>query len=319
MQGRPLHITERQVAKLLQASDCIRLAREAYIRLAKHRALSPARAILNVPKGASFFAMPAHILGHETVAIKVARLNSSNPARHRPSVMATVYVYDSTTGTELAHIEAETLTAFRTAASSAVAADLLAPIDCETLGIIGAGKQARAHVSAMLKVRSFSQILAYSRSLANRKNFAAFARKTTKIPVLLSDTPEEVASCSQVLVLATNSMTPLFDGRHVRPGTHVSAIGAALPTAREVDTHLVARSFLVVDSISQAVSSYGDIMIPIGQKRITRDDLNELGDLLIHPLGVPRRHRLISLFKSGGIAVLDAAFANLIVSRLIKK
>ncbi len=319
MQGRPLHITERQVVKLLQASDCTSLARDAYIRLAKDQALSPERGILRVPKGASFFTMPAHILGHKTVAIKVARLNPSNPTKHQPSVMATVYVYDSTTGAELARIEAETLTAFRTAASSAVAADLLAPIDCETLGIIGAGKQARAHVSAMLGVRSFSRILVYSRSRAHRKNFAAYVRKTSKIPVLPNDTQEDVASSSQVLVLATNSRTPLFNGRHIRPGTHVSAIGAALPTAREVDTHLVARSFLVVDSIPQAVSSYGDIMIPIEQKRITRDDLNELGDLLIHPLGIPRRHHLISLFKSGGIAVLDAAFANHIVTRLIKK
>ncbi len=312
--GPPLVITENQVEKLLKASDCNSLARNAYIRLAKHQALNPERSLLTVPGGASFFTMPAHILGQKTVTIKVATLNPANPERQQPSVKATVYVYNSTTGSELARIEAETLTTFRTAASSAVATDLLAPRDSETLGVIGTGRQARAHIPALLKVRSFTRILVYSRSPAHRKNFTESIRKTCNIPVAPADSPEEVASSSQVLVLATNSPTPLFKGRHVQPGTHVNAVGSALPEAREADGQLVAKSFLVVDSIPQALSTYGDIMIPVREKKITRHRLNELGELLVHPSRVPRSQGVISLFKSGGLAVLDAAFANHIVS-----
>jgi ornithine cyclodeaminase/alanine dehydrogenase-like protein (mu-crystallin family) len=316
MLGKPLYVSDSQVKRILQASDCMRLARDAYVRLSRRRALNPERGLLSVPGGSSIFTMPAHILGQRTVTVKVARLNPANPQKHRPSVMATVYAYDSTTGTELAQIEAEALTAFRTAASTAVATDLLASRSCDTLGIIGTGEQARAHVPALSKIRGFSRILVYSRSRSHRRRFAAEVSRTSDIPTTQVNSPREVVSSSQVLVLATNSEKPLFNGRLVQPGTHVNAIGAALPTTREVDTHLVAKSFLAVDSIPQATSTYGDIMIPIREGGITREDLNELGALLIHPGRIPKGQRGITLFKSGGLAVLDAAFANHIITRL---
>jgi len=229
--------------------------------------------------------------------------------------MASLYVYDSTTGVELARVEAEELTAIRTAASSAVATDLLAPSSCETLGIIGTGKQAKAQVPALLKVRRFSEILVYSRRKAHRNKFAEQIHRTHGVRVRPTASPEEVAGSSQVLVLATNSETPLFDGNLVNPGTHVNAIGSALPTTREVDNNMVARSFIVVDSIPQAISTYGDIMIPLKQRKINREDLNELGHLLTRPIPLPGRE-MIRLFKSGGLAALDAIFADYIVRRL---
>src|SRR5713101_4212315 len=162
MTGKPLYVTENRVTKLLQAADFISLAREAYVRLAKGSALGPERLFFTIPKRASFYIMPAHVLGRKTVTVKVARLNTTNPRRHQSSVMASLHVYDSTTGAELAHLEADGLTAIRTAASSAVATDLLAPSNCEVLGVIGTGKQARAHIPPLLRVRGFSRILIHS-------------------------------------------------------------------------------------------------------------------------------------------------------------
>jgi ornithine cyclodeaminase/alanine dehydrogenase-like protein (mu-crystallin family) len=318
MMNTPDYDSNLDVLRLLRTSDSIRLARKAYIKLAEHQAISPERLVLTVPRKTSFFVMPAHILGQKTVAVKIARLNPANPARGLPSVMASLYVYDSTTGVELARVDAEELTAIRTAASSAVATDLLAPTRCDTLGIVGTGKQAMAHVQALLKVRRFSEILVYSRSKAHSRRFADHVHKTHLVRVRPVASPEDVASSSQVLVLATNSKTPLFKGNLVNPGTHVNAIGSALPATREVDTDLVSRSFIVVDSILQALSTYGDIMIPLKQKKISRQDLNELGHLLTRPSLLPRRG-MISLFKSGGLAALDAIFADYLVGRLTRQ
>ncbi len=312
--NRPLTIDEGQVVKLLRVRDSIRLAREAYVRLAKGEALNPERVWLSVPDGASVFAMPAYVLGHKTVSVKVARLNPENPGRLFPSVMATIYVYDSITGHELAQVQADSLTALRTAASSAVATDLLAGKSCETLGIIGTGRQASAHVPAMLEVRKFSRILAYSRDPAHRNAFAANIGKTYSVQAEPADTPEKVVESSEVLVLATNSQVPLFHGGLVQPGTHVNAVGAALPGAREVDSLLVSRSLLVVDSIPQAKSSYGDVLIPMKEGNIKETDFYELGDLLVHPTKASRKPGQVSLFKSGGLAVLDAVFADHLVS-----
>ncbi len=311
----PLYVTDASVKRLIQPSEAISLARKAYIKLARHEALSSERLVFPIPEKSAFFIMPAHVLGEKTVSIKIARLNPRNPLKGLPSVAATLYLYNSSTGREIARIEAEELTAIRTAASSAVATDLLAPSSCGTLGIIGSGKQARAHVPALLHVSKFSRILVHSKNKEHSRKFAREIRKKHGIMVEPVDSPGEVASSSQVLVLATNSSTPLFNGRLVKPGTHVNAIGSALPSTREVDTELVARSFLVVDSIPQALSSYGDIMIPLKKKKITRANLYQLGDLLTHHLRKPRQNR-VSLFKSGGIAVLDAVFANYIVAKL---
>jgi ornithine cyclodeaminase/alanine dehydrogenase-like protein (mu-crystallin family) len=319
MRKSPVYVSNRDVSRLLRTSDSIRLARKAYIKLARHQALSPERLVLTVPRKTSFFVMPAHVLGQKTVAVKIARLNPANPARGLPSVMASLQVYDSTTGAELARVDAEELTAIRTAASSAVATDLLAPTLCDTLGIVGTGKQAMAHVPALLKVRRLSEILVYSRSKAHSRRFADQIHKTHPVRAKPIASLEDLVSSSQILVLATNSKTPLFNGNLVNPGTHVNAIGSALPTTREVDTDLVARSFVVVDSIPQALSTYGDIMIPLKQKKIGREDLNELGHLLTHhPTLLPRRG-MISLFKSGGLAALDAIFADYIVGRLTRQ
>jgi len=97
----------------------------------------------------------------------------------------------------------------------------------------------------------------------------------------------------------------------------VNAIGASEPYTREVDTSLVKRSILVVDSRAQALSTYGDIMIPIREKAIERTRIRaELGELLAKKRSISRDPNSITLFKSGGLAVLDAVAADYIVSQI---
>ncbi len=311
-----LHVTEDQVRQIISVATSIRLAREAYHRLARDKVVSPERVWLSTSEGTSIFCMPAYMQGRETVAVKIARLNPGNVERSLPSVMATIYVYDSSTGRELARIEAETLTALRTAASSAVATDMLAGEDVRTLGVFGAGKQAEAHIPAIRQVRDVSRVIVYARTRERCISFARKMSETHRVPVRPASSPEEVVESADILVLATNSSVPLFNGESVRPGTHVNAVGAALPNAREMDTRLVKRAVLVVDSRAQAVSSYGDIVIPLGEGAISESDLTELGELLVNPKLLPRRKEDITVFKSGGIAVLDAVVADELVSSL---
>jgi ornithine cyclodeaminase/alanine dehydrogenase-like protein (mu-crystallin family) len=132
----------------------------------------------------------------------------------------------------------------------------------------------------------------------------------------LATSAEEVARKSDVLVLATSSPVPLFKGSSVSLGTHVNAIGAALPSSREMDTTLVKRSVLVVDSVEQAIATYGDIMIPLKERAITKGHVRtELGKLLLDPSIMKRGKNDITVFKAGGLGVLDAVFADYLVSR----
>ena len=309
-----VYITEEEVAKKIPLHRAIQLAQLAYVKLSTKQALNPERSWLTSPEGTSVYAMPSHVTGLKTISVKIARYNPNNPERNLPSVMATVHMYDASTGREVAEVEAENLTVLRTAASSAVATNLLARDDAMNLGIFGTGRQAEAHIPAIRQVRDIREITVYSRDKASREAFARKTSRTYKTTVRPADSPEEVLADSDILVLATNSKTPLFPGELVKPWAHVNAIGAALPDARETDTPLVKRSTIVVDSKPQALKTYGDILIPLREGAINETDVNELGDLLVHPIFKERSLDRITLFKSGGLAVLDAVFAEYLLS-----
>lgn len=310
-----LSIGEDKVARILTVQKSLELARLAYTKLAKKQVLAPLRTWFTVPSGTSFYFMPAHVFGLETVSIKVVSVNHGNPRRELPSTIATIFVFDSRTGEEIARIAGGALTAIRTAASSALATEILARKDADSLGIIGAGAQAQAHLPAMLQVRNFKRVLVYSRSKAHRASFLRKFAEKHKVPIATASSADDVARGSDVLVLATSSPAPVFKGSAVRPGSHVTAIGSGLPDRRELDTSLVRRSVLVVDSKVQAFASYGEILIPLKAGAITRSHVRaELGELLLHPAILQRRERDITLFKAGGLAVLDAIFADYLIS-----
>ena len=312
-----LRVTEADVRTLLPYSKAIELARDAYLRLANGNAINPDRVWLTVPNGASMFFMPAYVSGQRTVSVKIARLNPRNPAVSLPTVMSDILVYDSQSGVLLAEIPGESLTAIRTAASSAVATDVLARSDMECLGMLGTGRQAEAHVPAIQLVRDISRVVVFSRDMARREAFARKILRDCKVEASAANSPEEVVNESDVLVTATTSHTPLFKGELVKDGSHLNIIGAAEPDAREVDTKLVKRSILVVDSREQAISTYGDISIPIKEKAIEDTHIRaELGELLAKKRSISRGPNDVTLFKSGGLAVLDAMAADYIMSKI---
>jgi ornithine cyclodeaminase/alanine dehydrogenase-like protein (mu-crystallin family) len=309
-----LRISEADVRRLLPHSKTIELVRRAYGDLALGRAENPPRIMLRVPGGASMFFMPGYIHGQKYATLKAARVNSENPISSLPSVMSVVYVFDAVTGRQVAEVEAEWLTMVRTAASTAVATDLLAGKDVRVLGVFGSGRQALAHIPAMLQVRKFEKVLVYSRNEKRCKMFAEQMSEQHLIPVAASDTSRRVAEESDVIVTATSSTVPVFDGKLARRGSLVNAIGNAIPDGREVDIELARRSRIVVDSLPQALATYGDIMIPLREMAIRESDVAELGDLLVGKAQLSDGE--VTLFKSGGLAVLDAIVSNHILDAI---
>jgi len=315
-----LRVTESEVRNLLPYSKAIELARDAYMRLANGKAINPDRVWLTVPNGASMFFMPAYVSGQRTVSVKIARLNPRNSTVSLPTVMSDILVYDSQSGVLLAEIPGESLTAIRTAASSAVATDILARRRVECLGLLGTGRQAEAHVPAIQQVRDIPRVVIYSRDEDRRKAFAGNISRDNKVEVMAAGSPEEVVKESDLIVTATTSHTSLFKGELVQNGSHLNAIGAAEPNTREVDSILVKRSILVVDSREQALSTYGDIIVPIREKAIEATHIRaELGELLAKKRSISRAPEDITLFKSGGLAVLDAMAADYILSQISGK
>jgi ornithine cyclodeaminase len=215
------------------------------------------------------------------------------------------------TGRAIATLEANEFTRLRTAAATAVAAGLLARQDARTLAIFGAGIQGRAHAEALIPLRAFERVLVCARSGAD-----AFAREVEarfSVPAQAVDAAT-AASQADVIVTATRSATPLFDGSLVKPGAFVGAVGSSTKTARELDDALLGRAALVVVEWRTAAEQEAGDIVQAAPGVIAPERLVELGDILVG--GCRRGPDDIVVYKSVGIGLEDVALARFVAYSL---
>jgi ornithine cyclodeaminase/alanine dehydrogenase-like protein (mu-crystallin family) len=231
-------------------------------------------------------------------------------------VSATYALLDAGSGKALALMEANYLTDLRTAATSAVASDLLAGSDAKSLGVFGSGRQAFAHLLVLRHVRGFERFLVCG---SGRSDLAAFKNKlqaehNIEIEVVNAET---CVRESDVLCTCTTSSQPLFKGEWLRPGIHLNLVGAFQPTTREVDDETVKRARVVVDTYEGALAEAGDLLIPF--KKGIVDGSHFVADL--HEIASGKKPGRtspvdITLFKSVGCALEDLVTAKLIFEKL---
>lgn len=293
-------ITEAQVATVLDADTARHALHAAFLQhgrghaqvLARHRATATqdGAALAISAMGAILDAdgdLPA-VLG--------TKVYSSRNGRYR----FLVSLFSAASGEALATLEANEFTRLRTAAATAVATDLLALPDAKTLAVFGAGIQARAHAEALARVRRFERVLVCARSGAE-----AFA---AEIGAQAVDAATAAAE-ADVLVTATRSATPLFDGGLVTPGAFVAAVGSSTRAARELDDTLLARAALIAVEWRTAAGLEAGDLVDCPPARWA-----ELGELLAAPR--PRGPQDIAVYKSVGIGLEDVALARVVARRL---
>lgn len=240
--------------------------------------------------------------------VKVATIAPGNSARYRPRVQGEYLLLDGSTLSTLAIVDGVALTARRTAAVSALAVDLLASPDAAHVVVFGTGPQALAHVQAMAAIRSVRNVTVVGRRPDRAADFAA----RCGIPATVAGA--ESVTSADVVVCATTARAPLFDSSRLTPSATVVAVGSHEPSAREVDTALVARAVVVVESRASARREAGDVLLAVDDgvpfERAVDGDLAELvaGRLAV-PSGRPR------LFKSVGEAWEDLAVAAAVYER----
>jgi ornithine cyclodeaminase/alanine dehydrogenase-like protein (mu-crystallin family) len=297
-------ISEDQVRASAKIDDAIAAIRKAFagdfrsVRMPVRTQLEMGNSLLLL--------MPCYDQNLGAAGVKMVTVSAAT------GVNATYSLLDPATGDILAVIEANYLTDLRTAATSAVATDMLARPDAETLGIFGSGRQARAHLMVLPHVRSFKRYLVCG---SGRSDIASFCRQMKQehgIEVEPANA-ETCAAQSDVICTCTTSHEPLFDGRLLRPGTHLNLVGAFQPHTREVDDETVRRSRVVVDTYEGALAEAGDLLIPLRNHTITHDhiiaDLHELVSGTKQGRASPQD---ITLFKSVGCALEDLVAAKLV-------
>ena len=244
---------------------------------------------------------------------KIVTSYDHNPSRYGlPNVMVLVLLNDPETGKPEAILEGTFITAMRTGAAGGVATKYLARRDANAVGIFGAGAQARTQLEAIKEVRIVESAVVCDIVSERSKRFAEEMSSRLGIDVRAEGTPQGVVEKSDIIVTASTSRTPVFNGDHVKAGTHINAIGSFTPDRRELDDSAICRSKIVVDFLQAALEEAGDIVIPLKSGVIRRDHLYaELGEIVAGLKPGRETEREITVFKSVGLGIQDAAAANL--------
>ncbi|MEU1183758.1 ornithine cyclodeaminase family protein [Streptomyces sp. NPDC005820] len=243
--------------------------------------------------------------------LKIGTYWPGNDRHGLPRHHSTLLILDQEIGRIAAVLEVGAANAYRTAAADALAVDLLARPDASTLAVFGTGHQAGYDVRAVARVRPIGLVLAVGRDPDRTRAFAD-ALTRDGIPARPA-APEEAASSADTIITATTSTTAdpaLFDSEWVRPGTHVSAMGADAPGKRELPAELVARAQLFCDATSQS-RRIGELQHAPADAHVT-----QLGDVLTGRAPGRRSPQDITLFDSSGIGLQDLYLGLALLDRL---
>ena len=301
-----MYVSEQEIRAVLTYEALIPAIRQALIDFSAGRVNQPPRTILRAENSADhrngwFAVMP--VVAGDVMGVKTVTFYAGNGELGLPTHMAMIELLRRATGEPLALMDGRLITEMRTAAVSAVAFSALAPLHFQSvpssLGILGSGVQAHAHIQALRTVwPELKDVRITSRNPANAEKLAA---ETGSRAV-----KAEEASAADVVLTATSSPIPVLFGRWLAPRALVLAVGATGTTLRELDDEAMSSSYVVAEARANVERESGDVLLSGAQVQA------EIGEILADPASatVPRNRRVV--FKSVGMAIEDLTAARLV-------
>jgi 1-pyrroline-2-carboxylate reductase [NAD(P)H] len=250
----------------------------------------------------------------DVVGVKAFTYLPENAGKGNEVLHANVLLFDRRSGVPLALVEGRSVTFWRTAAMTALAADYLARRDAARLLVCGTGNLAPYLALAHTAIRPIREIGIWGRNGEKAARVVEELRaKRADLDIHVADDLEAAAGEADVIVCATASRTPIIRGEWVRPGTHASFTGNHERDGRECDSDMMVESRVYVDSRANVLNEAGEILIPIGEGRLRESDIvGELGELCSGAVEGRASDGEITLFKSVGTALADLAAARLV-------
>lgn len=297
-----LLLRDGDVRSLLEISDTIDALEQAFTALSHGKAVNRPRTRLVQNNGilhvmAASYA-DAGVLGLKTFTV------------FRQGMRSVVLLFSAEEGRLLAIVEAEWLGRIRTGATSGLATRFLAVPEAASVGLVGAGKQAETQLMGVCAVRPIRQVLVYSRRLPECEAFCLRMMQQLQVKVTPVASAREAVEEADVVITATTSGTPVFSGEWLKPGCHVNTIGSNWARRREIDDETLQRASLIVtDSVEQARSEAGDLVIPANAGSLDWESVWELADVVAGD--GPQRNSSydITVYKAVGTALEDITVA----------
>jgi ornithine cyclodeaminase/alanine dehydrogenase len=220
-------------------------------------------------------------------------------------------LYDAADGALIALVEADRLGQLRTGATTAVAAEWMASLEAAEVGLFGAGHQAETQLEAIAAARPIRRAYVYSRNEERRAAFAEQMSARLAIDVEPVDRPQEAAEELPIVVTATTSAEPVFDGNWLAEGAFVAAVGSNWLKRAEIDVTAVRRADnIVCDSVEACRQEADDFTDALEKGVFDWSRAVELADVVAGRAVGRSRPESIALFKSVGLAIEDVALGG---------
>jgi alanine dehydrogenase len=225
-------------------------------------------------------------------------------------------LFDADSGEPLALLDGASINPFKTGAAGAVGVDALAREDASTLAVIGSGAQARGQLRASATVRDFDTVNIYSPTTENREGFAAAMNKTLDASVAAVASSAAAVEGADVVITATNSSEPVFDGEVLEDGAHVTAMGQYHPEKHELDATTIERATYVPDLRERIMNDAGSFINAVEEGVVSEEDIHgELGEVVAGEVPGRESEEEITVFDSGGTAIETVAAAYMLYER----
>ena len=294
----PIYLSDEDVRSLITPDECADIIEKLCLDEAAGLTEQATTTELHLPKG-PFRVKVGGAYGFNSYGLKAYLGN----AGYR------VLVYDLDTGLE-GFVEAFAMTELRTGAVSAVAAKYLAEPSASTLGIVGTGREARAQLTALSRVRKLTKVRAFSRSPENRTAFAREMSERLELDVEAVDSAETCVRNSEIVLTITSANEPVVSGAWLEDGAFVCGVGATGKYRRELDEDAVARAkTVVVESRPVAEAECGELIYAVDRGKLRWSQVYELKDIVSGRIAARTDPADITLFDSIGTGAQDVAVA----------
>jgi len=309
-----IYITEAEVKKAISIQTSLPIFRHAYLQCNEGGISTGPRLVMPVDDaGNKGQWLTAKFPAESFFGTKFSAVFPGNSRKGLPATISTISLYSSQTGELEAVVEANALTAIKTACSAAIATDLLARQDSKILTIIGSGLQAFDQVLAIREVRNIQHVIVYDLDSARAEKFVGFLQAVEGYDVLttVAQSADEAVAAADIVCTCTTSRRPVFRGSDLKPGTHVNAIGSYAPDMQEIDFETVIRaSRVITEHVDGLWAAAGDILDPLEKGLIEKSKVTgSVGDALAGSIVGRESDDEITLYESVGSAVLDLAIA----------
>jgi alanine dehydrogenase len=301
-----LYLTEADVTRLLDIRLAIDAIEEAFKRLATGEASNVPRQRAKAP------GIVLHSMSASAQYLGLVGWKCYTTTKQGARFLAGLY--DAQTGELAALVEADRLGQLRTGAVTAVAAEAMAATGAAEAGIFGAGHQAETQLAAVAAVRALKRAFVYSRNESKRVAFAERMAAGLNFEVVPVDRPQEAAADLPIVITATTSAVPVFDGHDLAEGAFVAAVGSNWLTRAEIDATVVRRADnIVCDSVEACRHEAGDFVDGLQKGVFDWSRAVDLAEVVAGRAVGRSRAESLTLFKSVGLAVEDVALGGKLI------